>query len=85
MGVGAVATCLVPFAPMQIMFIPINIPLWVLTIVYAAVDTYYLHSTSVGHAAHLGGSIFGVCYYFTFLKRFGGVWYMLGRGRGRWR
>lgn len=78
MGVGAVATCLAPFAPMQIMFIPINIPLWMITVGYALVDTYYLHSESpVGHSAHLGGSVFGVAFYFARLRGLGGISNML--------
>ena len=80
MGAAAAATCLVPKAPMQIMFVPVNIPLWVLTVAYVGMDTFYLHSSSpVGHAAHLGGFVFGACYYATSLRRFGGIWGMAGR------
>ncbi len=82
MAMGAAATCLMPFAPMQIMFIPINIPLWVLTLAYAGIDTYYLHSNSqIGHAAHLGGAIYGAIYYFAYLRRLGGISHMLRFGR----
>lgn len=79
MGVGAAATCLMPFAPMNLMFIPIRIPLWAMTLAYAAVDIYYLDNASsrVGHAGHLGGSIFGLVYYFAYLRRMGGIWPML--------
>jgi membrane associated rhomboid family serine protease len=81
MGIGAAAACLRPFSPMQLMFIPVNIPLWIITLGYAAADTYFLHSASpVGHAAHLGGSVFGLVYYFAYLRRFGGVWNMITKG-----
>lgn len=80
MGAGATAACLMPFAPMQIMFIPINIPLWVLTLGYAALDTYFLHSNSpIGHAAHLGGAIYGAAFYLAYLRNYGGVWPMARR------
>ncbi|KAF2481869.1 hypothetical protein BDY17DRAFT_325379 [Neohortaea acidophila] len=85
MGAGAVATCLMPFAPMQMMFIPINIPLWVLTLAYAGLDAYYLNaSTGVGHSAHLGGAIFGALFYAAYLRRLGGVVQLLKRGSRRW-
>lgn len=81
MGAGAAATCLRPFTPMSLMFIPIPIPLWVLTLLYAGFDTYYLHShDAVGHDAHLGGSVFGALYYLAFLRRGGGIASMLRRG-----
>ena len=74
MGVGAAATCLIPRFPMQILFIPVSLPLWSLTLLYAGVDTYSLHSNSpIGHSAHLGGSIAGLLFYFGFLRRFGGI------------
>ena len=84
MGAGAVATCLRPFTPMNLMFIPIPVPLWVLTLLYVGLDTYYLNgSDRVGHDAHLGGSIFGALYYLVFLRRAGGVAGMVRRG-SRW-
>lgn len=80
MGAGAVATCLMPTAPMNFMFIPVAIPLWMMTLVYAGIDTYYLHSDSiVGHSAHLGGAIYGVMYYLAYLRNYGGVWQMARR------
>ncbi|EMD00255.1 hypothetical protein BAUCODRAFT_64340 [Baudoinia panamericana UAMH 10762] len=84
LGMGAAATCLMPFAPINILFIPVAIPLWVATVGYAALDTYLLGSKTshIGHAAHLSGSLFGLLYYFTNMRGFGGVWWMLRR---RWR
>ncbi|KAI7153141.1 hypothetical protein KC349_g8550 [Hortaea werneckii] len=81
LGFGAAATCLAPFTSMSVMFLPVPVPLWVLTVVYAAVDTYFLDDarSPVGHSAHLGGTVFGAVFYLGFLRRFGGV---LGRGRG---
>ncbi|TKA78389.1 hypothetical protein B0A55_04719 [Friedmanniomyces simplex] len=72
MGAGAAAACLMPFAPISVMFIPM--PLWVATVGFAAVDTYFLHSgtTGIGHAAHLGGAFWGVAYYLCFLRGYGG-------------
>jgi membrane associated rhomboid family serine protease len=75
MGMGAVATCLSPFAPMSLMFIPIPIPLWGLTIAYVGMDTFWLNSnSSVGHAAHLGGFAAGAIYYLAYLRNRGGLW-----------
>ena len=80
MGAAATATCLMPFAPMSLLFIPVPIPLWVLTGLYAAMDIWYLDtSTTVGHAAHLGGSIFGALYYFAYLRGHGGIWRTIRR------
>lgn len=84
MGAAAAATCLMPFAPMNLMFIPIPIPLWIVTSLYAAVDIWYLDSGSrIGHSAHLGGSIYGVLYYLAYLRGHGGVWKMIARRLGR--
>lgn len=81
MAAGAVATCLAPSIPMNLFFIPIPIPLWVITFAYAGLDMFYLNSESsrIGHAAHLGGSIFGIMYYMVYLRRYGGLWAMLRR------
>ncbi|KAK3715548.1 hypothetical protein LTR37_007036 [Vermiconidia calcicola] len=81
MGAGAAAACLMPFAPIQVFLIPVSIPLWVATLAYVGADTYFLRSETspIGHAAHLGGSIFGFAYYFAFLRGYGGVWHMLRR------
>jgi membrane associated rhomboid family serine protease len=81
MGAAAVATCLMPAAPMYIMFIPIPIPLWATTLLFAGVDAYFLHSerSPIGHSAHLGGGLFGAMFYVAFLRRFGGVGRWLGR------
>lgn len=82
MGLGATATCLMPFAPMRLIFMPlIPIPLFVLTLVYFGVDAFFLDrgQTGIGHAAHMGGTVFGAIYYFTYLGKYGGVWPMLRR------
>lgn len=78
MGLGMAATCLVPLAPMQIMFIPVSIPLVFITLGYAFFDTYNVNNASslVGHAAHLGGAAGGMLYYAVALRRFGGLWSM---------
>ena len=74
MGAAAAAACLMPFAPMQLFFIPVSIPLWAVALLYTAVDSYYVNSNSpIGHAAHLGGSVFGLAYYGLALRRFGGI------------
>ncbi len=81
MGVGTAAACLLPFFPINIMFIPIGVPLWATMLLYVGVDTYFLRSTTsgIGHSAHLGGAVFGAVYYFAYLRRFGGVWSMIKR------
>ncbi|KAI6797059.1 hypothetical protein KC358_g16484, partial [Hortaea werneckii] len=73
LGFGAAATCLAPFTPMSVMFLPVPIPLWVLTTVYAAADTYFLDDprSPVGHSAHLGGTVFGGLFYLVVLRRMG--------------
>lgn len=80
MGAGAAAACLMPFAPLMIFPIPFAIPMWAVTGLYFVVDVFFLESGSrIGHAAHLGGSVFGVLYYFSYLRRFGGVTQLLQR------
>ncbi|KAK4542385.1 hypothetical protein LTR36_006842 [Oleoguttula mirabilis] len=80
MGAAATAACLMPFAPMYLMLIPVPIPLWVVTGLYAAMDIWYLDSgDKVGHAAHLGGSIYGALFYLAYLRGYGGIWQMARR------
>lgn len=80
MGLGAAAACLSPFTPMNIMFIPISIPLFVTTGLYFAADTYFLKSNSgIGHSAHLRGAVFGAAFYLGALRNYGGVWKMAQR------
>lgn len=80
MGLGSALACLRPFMPFNIMFIPVSIPLWAVTVLYAGVDLYYLdRNTGVGHSAHLGGALAGVLYYALAFRRFGGVASMLRR------
>lgn len=85
MGFGAAATCLAPLTRMAVMFCPVPVPLWALTTVYAAVDTYFLDDarSGVAHSAHLGGAVFGGVFYLVVLRRLGGAWGVGGLGRGR--
>lgn len=77
MGAGAAATMLLPRAPMNLFFIPVPIPLWIITALYFAVDILSLQTDSgIGHAAHLGGGAFGIAYYALFLRRFKFGWGM---------
>lgn len=80
-GLGTAMACMRPTASFGIIFIPIGIPLSLLMVGYIAYDTYRLDSeeSNVGHAAHLGGSAFGVLFYTLFLRKYGGVWNMLRR------
>ncbi|GAB7364701.1 hypothetical protein MBLNU230_g5501t1 [Neophaeotheca triangularis] len=80
MGLAATATCLVPMSPMLLFVIPM--PLWVMTGLYFAADTFFLNSegSRVGHAAHLGGAAFGGLFYLAMLRRLPmGVWPMITR------
>lgn len=83
MGLSALATCFVPQMPLQLMFIPIPIPLWAITAGYFAVDAYYLNSQTsrTAHAGHLGGLAFGAASYFVMLKGVApfGIWYAISR------
>jgi len=83
MGLSAVATCFLPSMPLSLMFIPIPIPLWAVTMGYFAVDAYYLNSKTsrTAHAGHLGGLVFGAASYFVMLKGVApfGVWYAISR------
>ncbi|KAH9883849.1 hypothetical protein F4778DRAFT_615498 [Xylariomycetidae sp. FL2044] len=65
-----------PYIPMQFMFIPIGVPLWVIALGYFAYDTYRLNDENsiIGHAAHVGGAGFGAIFYLAVLRRrFGGL------------
>jgi len=87
MGLAAVATCFFPTAPMSLMFIPIPIPLWVITAGYFAIDAYRLDSqrSRVAHAGHLGGLTFGLASYFVTLKGLApfGIWKIIASFLGR--
>jgi len=87
MGLSALATCFLPTVPMNLMFIPIPIPLWIITAGYFAVDAYQLDSkkTRVAHAGHLGGAAFGLASYFLLLKGLApfGIWFTVARFFGR--
>lgn len=69
MGISSVAACLMPSAKVHLYGI-IPVPMWALVAGYAAYDGYYLNdeTSKVGHAGHLGGSAFGIVYYFTRLR-----------------
>ncbi|KAF2155351.1 hypothetical protein K461DRAFT_111949 [Myriangium duriaei CBS 260.36] len=63
-GVSALlvaASCVAPLTPVNVMFIPIDIPLAVVAGVYFLIDAKFAGSTTstVGHAAHLGGGAIG--------------------------
>lgn len=81
MGAGAAAACLWPFAPVQLMLIPINIPLWGAVAGFFMVDAYFVNSSAsmIGHAAHMGGAVAGVAYYLLALRNYGGVWRLISR------
>ena len=83
MGLAAVATGFFPFASMNIMFIPIAIPLWGITAAYFAIDAFRLNSPNsrVAHAGHLGGLAFGSIYYLAALKGLApfGLWHVIRR------
>nr|POE48677.1 uncharacterized protein c13e7.11 [Quercus suber] len=80
MGLGSALACLTPFLPMNFMFIPISVPLWAVTVAYAGADYFLMDkNTGIGHSAHLGGAVVGIAYYAIFLRKLGGVWWMLKR------
>lgn len=82
MGVSSAATMLAPMLPMGFMFIPVPVPMFVLTGAYFAWDLFWLNSNDrIGRSAHLGGAVFGVVYYFAALRGYGGVVQMLSRRR----
>ncbi|KAK3068120.1 hypothetical protein LTR53_014554 [Teratosphaeriaceae sp. CCFEE 6253] len=83
MGVGSAVSCLMPTAAVNFMFIPVPVPLWAVTAGYLAFDSYFLHSETsrIGHAAHLGGAVWGLAYYVAFLRGYGGVWRFLASRR----
>ena len=85
MGLSGAATCLMPFAPMHIFFIPVAVPLWLTSALYIAADLYFLRSADsrIGHSAHLGGTAFGALFYMVYLRRFGGIFNMIRRGLRR--
>jgi membrane associated rhomboid family serine protease len=76
MGAGLAATCLMPTAPMALMFLPVAMPLWAIMSIYVGIDMYYLDegTSKIGHSAHLGGALYGAAYYFGYLRKYGGVW-----------
>ena len=80
MATAAVATCLRPMNMMIIFPVPVPMPLFVATGLFAALDLYMINANdSIGHSAHLGGFAYGVAYYFLLLRNRGGVWRMLLR------
>lgn len=86
MGVSAVATCLLPTMRVSFLFIPIGIPLWLVTIGYALFDGFSLDSptSKTAHSGHLGGLAFGVAYYVAYLRKSpSGLWHVARRWVGR--
>ena len=81
MGAGMSATCLMPKAPVSLMFLPVIMPLWVLMGVYVGIDMYFLGdgTSKIGHDAHLGGALYGAAYYLGYLRKYGGVWWIVRR------
>ncbi|KAF2717863.1 hypothetical protein K431DRAFT_232181 [Polychaeton citri CBS 116435] len=78
MAFGVTASCLMPRAPIMVFFVPM--PLWAATAGYIAFDLYSLESAdNIGHAAHLGGALFGAAYYLLSLRRYGGIFRSLKR------
>jgi membrane associated rhomboid family serine protease len=70
MGLAAAATCALPTTKVQIGLIPAKIPLWMATVGYAVYDAYSLNDplSLVGHAAHLGGALFGALFFVVGLR-----------------
>jgi membrane associated rhomboid family serine protease len=82
MGVSSAATMLAPMVPAGLMFIPVTVPMYVLTGAYFAWDLFWLNSNdNIGRSAHLGGAVFGVVYYLAALRGYGGVVQLLSRRR----
>lgn len=76
--VSGLASCVTMFMPMAraSMFGLIPAPLFVWTLGYFFLDTYFMGSginTGIGHSAHLGGAAFGAVYYALFLRKWGGI------------
>lgn len=68
-ALGTVAAFLYPRVTLLIWGI-VPVPLGILMAGYAIYDGYYLSNprSSVGHAGHLGGTVFGVVYYLAKLR-----------------
>ena len=82
MGVSSAATMLAPFLPIGFLFVPVRVPMFVMTGAYFAWDLFWLNSDdNVGRSAHLGGALFGVVYYLAALRGYGGVSQLLARRR----
>jgi membrane associated rhomboid family serine protease len=82
MGVASAATMLAPMLRMGFLFLPIRMPMFVLTGAYFAWDLFWLNSNDrIGRSAHLGGAVFGVVYYLAALRGYGGVSQLLSRRR----
>ncbi|GAB7332741.1 hypothetical protein MBLNU13_g04482t1 [Cladosporium sp. NU13] len=82
MGVSSAATMLAPFMPIGFIFVPVRVPMFVMTGAYFAWDLFWLNSDdNVGRSAHLGGALFGVVYYLAALRGYGGVSQLLSRRR----
>ncbi|KAH6648375.1 hypothetical protein BKA67DRAFT_661356 [Truncatella angustata] len=74
MGLASAMACTQPFVTFAF-FGVVPMKLWQLAIGFTALDMYMLDSktSSTGHAAHLGGAVFGLVFYFARLRKFGGL------------
>ena len=69
-------TMLAPNMRAGFLFLPVSMPLWVLTGAFFVVDTYFMQKetqTGIGHSAHIGGALWGALYYALAMRKFGGV------------
>lgn len=85
MGLATAATCIAPLTPMSFLLAPGSaVPMFVMTGIYIGADLFLMgQGDLIAHSAHLGGALFGVVYYMTCLRRFGGISYMVRRWIGR--
>lgn len=77
-GLAAAVTVLRPLALVASPWLPVSVPMYLYTLGYFAYDYYSIGSAAarVGHAAHVGGALFGLG--FAVLHRLAKPW--VGRG-----
>lgn len=81
-AVVANAALFYPTSRMLVFFV-VPFPMWATALAWSAYDYYavtYNVESPIGHAAHLGGTAFGLLYYVLIGRRFGGI-----LGPHRWR
>lgn len=68
-GILFAAIALIPTVELNIMFIPIGIPAWVLGLIYLSYSLYAMkqRNDNIGHDAHLGGAVAGLALVAIFL------------------